>query len=189
MLLGYSNGKCKICSWEKGYCHKHHIIPKQYGGEDDKENIILLCPNHHAEAHFIGYEKFNIKYNLKGVKISKDKEKAIMLYTRILLEHFPSEDSPELTSLNNVEDFILKFLELKFKFTRIEAIARQMGIGTFGVCRDLGINYTTYLKETKYFKEEIADKLFKELITTNDNYIFAEASFNAAKIRPNFNLS
>lgn len=28
----------------------HHLKPRRLGGEDGMENLILLCPNHHALA-------------------------------------------------------------------------------------------------------------------------------------------
>lgn len=38
--------------------HLHHIIPKHAGGTDDPENLILLTPEEHAEAHKKLYEEF-----------------------------------------------------------------------------------------------------------------------------------
>lgn len=38
--------------------HKHHIIPKHMGGTDDKENLIELTIEEHAEAHRQLYEKY-----------------------------------------------------------------------------------------------------------------------------------
>lgn len=42
--------KCKICNFDL-IVHAHHIIPKKDGGSDHIDNIITLCPNHHAMAH------------------------------------------------------------------------------------------------------------------------------------------
>jgi len=42
---------CEICDYP--ITDKHHIIPKDYGGTDEEENIIYLCPNHHRAIHFL----------------------------------------------------------------------------------------------------------------------------------------
>lgn len=50
-------GKCQICLWnpEKIYggyiCHGHHLQWLSRGGEDTKENMVLICPSHHAAIH------------------------------------------------------------------------------------------------------------------------------------------
>lgn len=38
--------KCKICNFDR-YVEKCHIIPKYLYGNDDLDNLIYLCPNHH----------------------------------------------------------------------------------------------------------------------------------------------
>ena len=42
-------GKCYVCGFDE-VVEVHHIIPKAVGGNDVIENLILLCPNHHALA-------------------------------------------------------------------------------------------------------------------------------------------
>lgn len=37
--------------------HAHHIIPVACGGTDADENLIVLCPNHHALAHRAGQSR------------------------------------------------------------------------------------------------------------------------------------
>lgn len=50
-------GKCQICLWDPQHdysnklCHGHHIQWLSRGGEDDLENMALVCPNHHAAIH------------------------------------------------------------------------------------------------------------------------------------------
>jgi len=39
--------------------HKHHIIPRHAGGNDDPSNIIELTIEEHAEAHRKLYEQYN----------------------------------------------------------------------------------------------------------------------------------
>lgn len=50
-------GRCQICSWNPmniyGHpiCHGHHIHWLSRGGDDSMENLLLVCPNHHAAIH------------------------------------------------------------------------------------------------------------------------------------------
>lgn len=51
------NGQCQICLWDPhdayGHplCHAHHIHWLSRGGADEIENLMLVCPNHHAAIH------------------------------------------------------------------------------------------------------------------------------------------
>ncbi len=40
-------GKCAVCGFDD-VVEIHHILPRRVGGTDALENLILLCPNHHA---------------------------------------------------------------------------------------------------------------------------------------------
>ena len=50
-------GKCQICLWNPkdkyGHtlCHGHHIQWLSRGGDDELENMALVCPNHHVAIH------------------------------------------------------------------------------------------------------------------------------------------
>jgi 5-methylcytosine-specific restriction protein A len=50
-------GRCQICLWSPRsvygvyLCQGHHIHWLSRGGEDSKENMMLVCPNHHAAVH------------------------------------------------------------------------------------------------------------------------------------------
>lgn len=50
-------GRCQLCLFdpqdEYGHrlCHGHHVEWLSRGGEDELENMVLLCPNHHAAVH------------------------------------------------------------------------------------------------------------------------------------------
>jgi len=50
-------GKCQICLWSpcdkygQQLCHGHHIHWLCRGGEDSLQNMVLVCPNHHAAIH------------------------------------------------------------------------------------------------------------------------------------------
>jgi hypothetical protein len=41
----------------KGF-HYHHITPKHLGGTDDKDNLVLLSPIEHAQAHLELFKKY-----------------------------------------------------------------------------------------------------------------------------------
>jgi 5-methylcytosine-specific restriction enzyme A len=50
-------GICQICLYDPrtqyGHrlCHAHHIQWLSRGGDDELDNMILICPNHHAAVH------------------------------------------------------------------------------------------------------------------------------------------
>ena len=52
------NNKCQICSYsfptyvESGYSEVHHVWPMADNGDDDFDNMLVLCPNHHAEFDY-----------------------------------------------------------------------------------------------------------------------------------------
>lgn len=55
---------CEICRWRPpvalrgaeglSLLHGHHILPIACGGTDSHDNLILVCPTHHAIAHQLG---------------------------------------------------------------------------------------------------------------------------------------
>jgi len=53
----YDN-KCQICNYsfpnyiESGYSEVHHVWPMADNGDDDFDNMLVLCPNHHAEFDY-----------------------------------------------------------------------------------------------------------------------------------------
>lgn len=42
--------KCEICGYILSV-DVHHLIPRSQQGNDQSENLSVLCPNHHREAH------------------------------------------------------------------------------------------------------------------------------------------
>jgi len=50
-------GRCQVCRWAprniygRNLCHSHHIHWLSRGGTDELENLMLICPNHHAAIH------------------------------------------------------------------------------------------------------------------------------------------
>jgi len=73
--------KCQICGYviylqgKNKYCEVHHIKPlgQPHNGYDVIENMICVCPNHHAMLDYgaikIIFEKLIMK---RGHKISKE---------------------------------------------------------------------------------------------------------------------
>lgn len=59
---GIKHPICEICGFQ--FKHVHHIQQVQYGGDDNEENLISLCPNHHILAHkgLIDDEIYKIKH-------------------------------------------------------------------------------------------------------------------------------
>ena len=82
---------CQVCGYKiqksngEYYSEVHHFWPLQYGGEDTKNNMLVLCPNHHKEfdlcsiallddGNSIINQKKEVKFHLtflKGHKIDK----------------------------------------------------------------------------------------------------------------------
>lgn len=50
-ILQRSNKGCSICGWNESTCDIHHIIPKSKGGNDELDNLIVVCPNCHRVIH------------------------------------------------------------------------------------------------------------------------------------------
>lgn len=46
-LYEKQRGKCVVCGFDE-IVEVHHIHPKYLGGSEEPENLVLLCPNHHA---------------------------------------------------------------------------------------------------------------------------------------------
>lgn len=49
-------GKCDTCPWRPpvpSLLHVHHVLPRHLGGGDEEENLVCLCPNCHAVAHWL----------------------------------------------------------------------------------------------------------------------------------------
>lgn len=50
-------GRCQICRYDpherygRRLCHGHHIEWLSRGGADKLDNMVLICPNHHAAVH------------------------------------------------------------------------------------------------------------------------------------------
>ena len=42
--------RCEVCGYSLSV-DVHHLIPRSQNGLDEKENLAVLCPNHHREMH------------------------------------------------------------------------------------------------------------------------------------------
>jgi hypothetical protein len=52
-----ATGGCEVCGWKppaQTVLAVHHVIPLACGGTDADENLIVLCPKHHALARSVG---------------------------------------------------------------------------------------------------------------------------------------
>jgi hypothetical protein len=55
--------RCQVCGGtinlgaNRFYCEGHHLRPlgREHNGSDDESNIVILCPNHHAEFDYFLY--------------------------------------------------------------------------------------------------------------------------------------
>ena len=122
-------GICFLCDWDLGRLHEHHIIPLYHNGIDTKNNISLLCPNHHTEAHILGHIKFNQKYNLTGIAYTEEQLKVInwmaLFYYKMI-----NSDNLEGFVINN-KRYVKSFLNImkKAKLDEYDLMARIMGLG------------------------------------------------------------
>lgn len=73
-IENYWNNECSICS-SRDFLEIHHITPKQQGGTDDYDNLILLCACCHAKIHNRAYnpEKYR-----QGTSIDYEAAKPIL---------------------------------------------------------------------------------------------------------------
>jgi len=47
---------CEHCRWKPpapSLLHAHHVVPVSCGGPDETANLLVLCPNCHAIAHYV----------------------------------------------------------------------------------------------------------------------------------------
>ena len=51
-LLDERGKKCQLCSYDNlNILQIHHIVERHLGGTNDKENLLLICPNCHYTIH------------------------------------------------------------------------------------------------------------------------------------------
>lgn len=50
-ILKKANIPCQNCGYNKASRDVHHILPRKEGGDNDNNNLVILCPTCHREAH------------------------------------------------------------------------------------------------------------------------------------------
>ena len=64
------HNKCQICNYSfpeyvtSGYSEVHHVWPMANNGDDDYDNMLVLCPNHHTEFDYRIIQFNSSKYRL-----------------------------------------------------------------------------------------------------------------------------
>jgi DNA-directed RNA polymerase subunit RPC12/RpoP len=59
-ILKRANKGCCICGWNDAVCDIHHVLEKSNGGNDEMDNLVILCPNHHRIIHSNGLIKIDL---------------------------------------------------------------------------------------------------------------------------------
>lgn len=49
-LFNIVGARCKFCGFDD-WVEVHHIVPRREGGTETYENLLVVCPNHHALIH------------------------------------------------------------------------------------------------------------------------------------------
>ncbi len=63
LLDSYQGKPCAICGKTDGTV-AHHVKTRGSGGGDVRENLAVLCGQHHNEIHARGTETFKKKYGI-----------------------------------------------------------------------------------------------------------------------------
>lgn len=95
---------CAFCGDDR-VTHQHHIVPRRYGGSDEKSNLLPLCPTCHAIVERTWDETF---YDVLGV----EKESA---------DEFEIEERTLVNAckmINSLVDLDDIFLELDLQYGR-----------------------------------------------------------------------
>lgn len=61
---------CEHCRWSPptpSILHAHHVFPLACGGPDTLDNLLVLCPNCHATAHYVT-QRSNLMRQYSGPK-------------------------------------------------------------------------------------------------------------------------
>ena len=93
-LLEVWKNKCAICG-SLEFLEFHHIIPKQSGGTDDYDNIIVLCACCHATIHNRTYSPQNYHLNT-----SIEYEKAIPILEAYFSNSIGARETKEKLNLS-----------------------------------------------------------------------------------------
>ena len=86
--------KCAICG-NNDYLEIHHITPKEEGGNDDYDNLILLCACCHAAIHKRAYDAAK-----KNINTSIDYESAIPILDAYFANEIGARETKERLNLS-----------------------------------------------------------------------------------------
>lgn len=98
-LYKYGIRSCYICGWKpplslenyyykNGMLHLHHITQRQSGGNNEPENLILLCPTHHEISD-------NLCRRSDGPRTREKLAEMILMYEAEKPRPLFTQDTPE----------------------------------------------------------------------------------------------
>jgi len=88
------DNKCAICG-NNDYLEIHHITPKEAGGNDEYDNLILLCACCHAAIHKRAYNAAKMNVNT-----SIDYESAIPILDAYFANKIGAKETKEKLNLS-----------------------------------------------------------------------------------------
>lgn len=93
-VLEYWDNKCSCCG-EVDYLEFHHLIPKNTGGTDEFDNVLLLCGRCHAKVHGRSFDP-----NRPNCKTSIDYDAAKPILERYFNEEIGTRETKTLLNLS-----------------------------------------------------------------------------------------
>ena len=95
--------------------HRHHIIPKAYGGVDGPQ--VSLCDSHHSALHFIALKLYNKKpFNHLLTHVASQDKKLLWLATMVYHARLATEKDPnkrQVLVLSPTRETLDKLKQLK----------------------------------------------------------------------------
>lgn len=125
------NECCYFCGFNK-VVHQHHIIRISDGGKDDKNNILTLCPNHHALLH---EKKCSLGF-VRGIYLLKD------LKTKEIIKPFDIKTKTlrklPISSISNNQELIING-DINHKASIKLKFFKRCKKNKIGVCNEKGV--------------------------------------------------
>lgn len=104
IVEGLEKCYCYFCDfYSEEIIQAHHIVPKSKGGNNERNNILYICPNCHRLIHKRGY---NLRYS-KGYYyiINEEKDRIVYPSIRQLDEKRINQDKEVIMSIEIPEKF------------------------------------------------------------------------------------
>ena len=103
------DNKCAVCEG-MDFLEFHHLIPKENGGTDDYDNLILLCTRCHAAVHGRSYnpEKPNCKSSISY-------EAAQPILERYFANEIGASETKELLNLSQKTHLCESYVFKRYK--------------------------------------------------------------------------